>query len=246
MLGLPKTTPTAAIMFATGALYASIRAQIKQLIYLHRVLLKGEQHWTYTTLHALQRHNRGWAKQIEANLAEWHLETSWEAIARKSPNEWKRQVYMAAEKRNKERVIEECYKKERGVPVVKSKTRRLLPILQEADFVRKPQPFITNNNKLIARAYIMGRFGMLQCATNFSNGYGGKDCARCRVEDNEMHRINECPLWIDINLINSGTSIDFDLIHSDNVGESMKVIEQIITMWDLGNNCNSMRCTAKD
>ena len=30
MIGLPKTTPTAAIMLCTGALYVSIRVQIKQ------------------------------------------------------------------------------------------------------------------------------------------------------------------------------------------------------------------------
>ena len=50
MLGLPKTTPTAAVMFATGGLYASIRVQIKQLIYLHKLLQKPEDHWTRTTL----------------------------------------------------------------------------------------------------------------------------------------------------------------------------------------------------
>ena len=36
MLGLPKTTPTAAVMFVSGALFASVRVRIKQLIYLQR------------------------------------------------------------------------------------------------------------------------------------------------------------------------------------------------------------------
>ena len=65
MLGLPKTTPTAAVMYVTGALYASTRAQAKQLIYLHKVLRKPNGHWTKTTLHALQNHNAGWQKQID-------------------------------------------------------------------------------------------------------------------------------------------------------------------------------------
>ena len=44
MLGLPKTTPTAAVMYATGALYASVRVQAKQLIYLHKILRKPNAH----------------------------------------------------------------------------------------------------------------------------------------------------------------------------------------------------------
>ena len=87
MLGLPKTTPTAAIMYVTGALYASIRVQTKQLIYLHRVLQKDEDHWTKTTLQTLYRRNIGWAKQISENLLEWGLETNFDVIKTKSPRE---------------------------------------------------------------------------------------------------------------------------------------------------------------
>ena len=81
---------------------------------------------------------------------------------------------------------------------------------------------------------------MLQCAANFSNGYGGKECGRCKVEDNESHRINDCVEWKHINLKNSDESIDYELIHSENEEESLKVVRQIISMWDLGNNRNSM------
>ena len=44
MIGLPKTTPTAGIMLSVGALFASIRVEMKQLIYLHRVLHKDQNH----------------------------------------------------------------------------------------------------------------------------------------------------------------------------------------------------------
>ena len=56
MLGLPKTTPTAAIVFATGSLYASIRVQVKQLIYLHKVLQKEDKHWAKMTLQSFRAH----------------------------------------------------------------------------------------------------------------------------------------------------------------------------------------------
>ena len=82
---------------------------------------------------------------------------------------------------------------------------------------------------------------MLQCAANFSNGYGGKNCRKCGVVDNEAHRINDCPEWGEINLVNSDEKVDFDLIHSENETESKKVVLHMLAMWDLGNNRNSMR-----
>ena len=105
--------------------------------------------------------------------------------------------------RTKKIILEECYKKDRGSITVKTKTKKLISILENEEYVRRPDKFITNHSKLIARAYIMGRFGMLQCAANFSNGNRGKECGRCKVEDNKSHRINDCLEWKHINLKNS-------------------------------------------
>ena len=242
MLGLPKTTPTAAVMFATGALYASIRVMVKQLIFLHKVLRKQDSHWTKTTLNTLQQYNIGWAKQIGDNLEEWNLETDWNAIKMKSPNAWKKQVYDAAERINKQKILSECYKKERGNSIIKTKTKRLIPILENDNYSREPQHFM-NKNKLVARAYIMGRYGMLQCAANFSNGYGGKNCATCNVIDDESHRMNHCPKWGSINLADLDEYIDYDLIHAECEEDSMRVARLILTLWDLGNNRNCMAST---
>ena len=107
MLGLPKTFPTAAVMFVTGALYASIRVMVKQLIFLHKVLQKQDNHWTKTTLNTLQEYNIGWAKQVSGNLEEWNLETNWNIIKTKSANAWKKQVYEAAEMINRQKVLED-------------------------------------------------------------------------------------------------------------------------------------------
>ena len=81
-------------------------------------------------------------------------------------------MYETAEKINKEKILEECHKKERGEHRIRTKTKTLVPLLENEEYVLKPQSFMHKNNKLIARAYIMGRYGMLQCAANFSNGYG--------------------------------------------------------------------------
>ena len=241
MIGLPKTTPTAAVMLCTGALYASIRVQTKQLIYLHRVLSKQNSHWTKMTLLITREHNIGWAKQMNENLQDWGLETDWDQIKEKPVTVWKREVMDAAEKKIRERLLKDCYTKSRGEEKEKTKTKSLIPIVENNEFTRRPQPFMTKNNKLIARAYIMGRYGMLQCAANFSSGYGGKNCRECGVVDDEEHRINHCSLWSDINLSKCDVKADFGHILSDDDQESMKIVDIIVNMWDLENGRNCMR-----
>ena len=87
----------------------------------------------------------------------------------------------------------------------------------------------------------MGRYGMLQCAANFSHGYGGKLSGKCGTEDNENHRINFCTEWKETNLCDSDQKVEYDLIFSEIEKESMKVVRTIMNMWDLGNGRNCMR-----
>ena len=171
---------------------------------------------------------------------EWELESDWGNIKEKSINEWKREVNEAAEKMNRIKLLGDCYKKERGTSTIKTKAQKLISIIESDDYVRQPQPFMTKN-KIVARAYIMGRFGMLQCAFNFSNGHSTKNCRTCEVVDDEPHRINVCPVWNKINLSHRRESIDYNQIYSDDENESRKVVDQILAMWDLGNNKNCMR-----
>ena len=154
---------------------------------------------------------------------------------------WKKEVIQAVERRNKKRLLSDCYDKRRNSEKEKTKTKTLIAHLEDPHYQRKPHPLLLENNKLIARAYMMGRFGMLQCAANFSMGNGGKDCSNCRVLDNESHRINVCPLWATINYSSSQENIDFSAIHSNTMKDVMRVIEVILRMWDLGNGNNSMR-----
>ena len=57
VLGLPKTTPNAGIVVSSGTLFASVRIEMKQLIYLQKVLKKDEDHWARTTLMALKEYD---------------------------------------------------------------------------------------------------------------------------------------------------------------------------------------------
>ena len=87
----------------------------------------------------------------------------------------------------------------------------------------------------------MGRFGMLKCANNFSYGHGTKMCDKCNVVDNESHRINDCEKWADTNLANRSQKVTFDDIYLDDNERCLKVVEIILTLWDLENGKNEMR-----
>ena len=66
-------------------------------------------------------------------------------------------------------------------------------------------------------------------------------CKKCNVEDDELHRMNFCSEWGDINRLKSSDKIKYNLIFSANQNESMEIVELIIKMWDLGNNRYCMR-----
>ena len=241
MLGLPKTTPNAAIIFCTGALYASIRIETKQLLYLHKILQKPEYHWTIQSLYAIKDHNIGWARQILGILETWGLEEDWNSIKQKTYNTWKSEVHKAAEKKNRDKIREDCLIKTRGEEKMKTKTKTIIPQLDASEFQRKPEYFMDENNKLIARAYIMGRYGMLQCASNFSTGYGGKICSQCDMIDDENHRINFCKVWKGTNLADCNDKVAFEDLYSGDILVSMPIAKKIIDLWDLGNGRNCMR-----
>ena len=173
MIGLPITTPNAGVMFSTGAMFASVRIEMKQIIYLHRIISKGDDQWLKQMFIVLSNHNVGWAKQISQTLEDWKLETDFGRIAQRSAAQWKVEVKEAAEKRNKVRMTEELIDKSRGQHKEKTKTKTIIELLSEDSYVRRPSKFMVEN-ALIARAIVMARYGMLQCGANFERSYGGK------------------------------------------------------------------------
>ena len=90
----------------------------------------------------------------------------------------------------------------------------------------------------------MGQFGMLDCANNFANKYGGKQCRQCGTIDDESHRINNCPVYASINLHNNDTKVNFDDIFCESDENVMHVVRSILSMWDLerGNNERVFDC----
>ena len=229
LIGLPNTTPTAGIVHTMGSVFPSIRVEQKQLLYLHKVLQRNDEHWTKATMIAMKEKNVGWAKQINSVLEKWELETEWENIKNKRKKEWTQLVNAAAEKINVSKLKEECETKNRTETKTKTKVAHLKERLNSPDYVRTLDPFIVQNQLMIhARAFIMGRYGMLQCAKNFATQHGTKQCKDCGVLDDENHRINLCIKYRSVNYCDKAEKIEFNDIFSDDNLKIMNVVKAIL------------------
>ena len=241
LFGLPPTTPTPAVRFITGTLYMNVRIGIKQLIYLQQLLRKEDDQWIRDALMTLKEDGTGWAKTIQHTLEQWELESDWEIIATKPVNTWKREVHQAAEKYNKEKLLEDCQTRNRGTSRLKTKTKSLVEKIQNDNYKRIPLPIINNLTSIQTRALIMGRYGMLECRNNFSMGSGVKTCGVCNVIDDEMHRMNDCEKYRYVNWYECNEKIDFEKIYSDELGDVLYVVDAVLKVWDLEHGKNAVR-----
>ena len=89
MIGLPRTTPNAAVMYTTGAMYPSIRIQEKMLMFLHNILTKDDDSWPKIIYQRMEALNIGWAKQANTLLTEWNLPSDPGTIASKAKTKTK-------------------------------------------------------------------------------------------------------------------------------------------------------------
>jgi predicted nucleic acid-binding protein len=237
LLGLPKTTPTAGVMFECGTLFTSIRIDERQFLYLHKVLQRPETDWCRKIMVDLEHENLGWAKQINTKLDEYELTTSWEEIKGKSGEQWKKQVKQAVELKNTQKISEHCHSKKGE----RSKTKSLIGNIESDNFLRQMNKNMMGMTKIKVKALIMGRYGMLDCGGNYQIKYKTKNCIVCHKLDNESHRINECVLWEKINLYSSNVKIEYEAIYS-NDPETMNVLAMtILDLWDIENGRNCMK-----
>ena len=174
-------------------------------------------------------------------LEQWDLEQQWGVIASKSKAAWEREVKAAAEKQNINKLIEECHTKHRGTSKAKTKTKTIIEKLKNDKYERTPLPLIQKLTTIQTRALIMGRYGMLDCKSNFSMGYGGKKCVECDTDDDEKHRINHCPRYCDVNWYKKAEKIDFEKVYSDELTEAMTVVNAILAVWDLEHGKNTVK-----
>ena len=240
ILNLPPTTPSAALRYETNTLLVKIRIDKIQLLYLHKVLTRAEDHWTKHILNTLNVMNIGWAAEINRKLINYHLETEWPKIAEKPIGEWKNLVAGAVEEENKKVLLNMCYK-DRGVK--KTKTKYVIAKLEDQRYNRsEPRPIMTMN-RLKTKAILMARSGMLECANNYKNKYKKGICTNCQVKDDEIHRINNCILYRNTNNYDMQDKFDYNSVYSDNLEDMEIVANKILSIWDLANGKNTMKNT---
>ena len=138
LLDLPLHQPTPSIIYSFGTLYTKLRVDLKQLIYLHRILNRTTNHWTRKVLKCLETNNIGWYKSIKKTLHEHDLPDDFTEISSKTTREWERIVKQKIEIKNRQRLIDECFKKENGAKIQKSKTAHILNHLKDDTYERQP------------------------------------------------------------------------------------------------------------
>ena len=225
MFGLPQTFPNSALIFATGSLYASIRIDQKRFLFLHKILTREADHWTRHMLKVLDDMNTGWPKNLREKLEVYDLEKDWDNIRKMPKAQWKSYVKKAAENRNKERIINDCHHEDGRL---KEKTKHLIEIIKHKEYKRKPSLVLQKMNRNQARIVLIARYGMLDCANNYSHKYGSKMCKTCNGIDDESHRINGCKVGEQ-----ETTWIDFKCIYKDDAETLNDMVKLIAKKWGL-------------
>ena len=239
LFDLPIHTPTTAITYTLGTLFASLRLDQKQLMYLHKVLNRNQTHWTHMTLQTLAQKDIGWSKSIYNILNKYKLPTDFQVIKTTSHNEWKRKVSAEIEKENKERLRNECYKKENGIEVEKTKTKSIIQHISSKEYTRRPSQELLNFNKYETKTIIIARYRMLECGSNFK-GTIRETCNSCHVVDDESHRLNYCEKYKSTNYYESDTKINFYEIYSTDVSILRELLPKIEKVWNTKNANGSM------
>ena len=231
LFDLPIHTPTAAIMYSFGTVYASYRVDERKLMYLHRILNREESHWTRKTLSILETLEIGWSKNIKEILRNYELPSEYTTIKNIPHNEWKTKVKKAIEIQNTRRLNEDCHKHEDGITSKKTKTASIVDKINDQNYRRKPQKELLNATKQETKTIIIARYGMLECGKNFK-GSLKQMCEQCNDIDDEHHRINHCPKWKENNLAEMDDKIDFNLIYANDIVVIRSIIPLIECIWN--------------
>ena len=239
LFDLPVHTPTPAIIYTLGTLYTSLRIEKKRLMYLHRLINKYDASWTKMTLLILDRLKLGWAKTINETLSDLDLPTDFSTIRSTTRRQWKNIVNAKIEKKNRNRLLNDCHKTENNIKMRKTKTARIVDALEERTYVREPVPEILLCDKQETKTILIARFGMLECGKNFKNSMTEK-CKDCNVVDDENHRLNNCVTFRNLNLYDIHPKVDFFDIFSSDMTVLRTVIGQIEKVWNVKTAHGSM------
>ena len=181
----------------------------------------------------------GWYKKVECLLTEYDLPDNFDTIKNHATGEWSCMVKHAIEKKNRERIEEECFKIEDGIKTPKTKTATIIDKIRQDNYKRQPEKEFLSMTKRETKTIMTARYGMLQCGRNFK-GTEKLTCQSCKVLDDENHRLNSCPKWSDINLANETEKANFHDVYSGDIHILRNIIPHIETLWNVKNAHGTM------
>ena len=199
-----------------------------QFMYLYRLLTRNPAHWTHRTLLHHHEQNVAWAKHISNKLTEYELETDWNTIKIKRPNEWKEIVRKAILKRNGKKILDSCISGNENDTKVLTKTRHIHDKLNNNIYNGNPITHLVSGNKQRARTIFLAQNHMLECGNNMKGTMTGK-CSTCDKIDDEQHRQVACEKWPNSN---DNNNIQFQDIYSENIDELNSIVHEIEKTWD--------------
>ena len=230
LFDLPLHTPTVAIIFSFGLLFTTQRIDMKQLIYLQKILREEENDNLKRSLKVLEAKNIGWYKKIVQSLQKYDLPTDFSIIASIPPKRWENTVKFVIERKNKERIMDELHKTESDVKIPKTKTKTIVDKLKDPYYTRQPESEIIHTTKNETKTIMIARYGMLECGRNFK-GKMPLICATCGIKDDESHRLNVCPKWA-IDATALPRQIDFNLIYEKDIDIIRPILAEINLLWN--------------
>ena len=240
LFNLPEKTPNPAVIHSFGVLHTTQQIDQKKFIFLHKILQRPEDHWTRMMLFHLKTQNIGWAKTIQAKLADYELEQDWVKIKEHNKSSWKQIVATAVREKNKQKILDSCVQQEPTGQKIKTKTAYIYNDINVDLLSHEALPEIISANKVDAKTIILARCGMLECGKNFK-GTIPETCRECGERDDESHRLNRCLTWRHLNFSDTAEEIDFGDIFSNDTNELLPVIRSIQRVWELHFGNGSMK-----
>ena len=176
---------------------------------------------------------------ISKVLDKYSLQTDFEIIKRIPFPVWKQNVTTAIEKEHRKRLREDCFKKQDGSNVPKTKTVTIIPEIDEHSYIRKPKTELLQCTKYECKAIIMARYGMLECGINYK-GTLSNECTICKTIDDEEHRLNSCIRLREINFYDNDDKIKFDTIYSTDIQQLRQILSRVSQVWNVKTGHGSM------
>ena len=239
LFDLPTHIPTPALTHSFGLLYTSLRVELKQLLYLWKLVNREQEHWTQNVLTELMTRDIGWGRTMKEILSKYDLPTCLEVIKSHRKNEWAIKVKSVIEKCNTQRLIQDCYKIENGENKRKTKTAHIVDYIEDPSYQRTPLKELMKSTKQETKTILIARFGMLECGKNYK-GTKSAYCDKCNEYDDEKHRINYCSRFQMINNFNHDSKVNYDLVYSDDIEILRELLPKISKVWNTRNANGSM------